>query len=250
MNGNKRQFIILVVCLVVLGVLVAIGFRTSAPEKPLTVEEKVNLPRPSAEVEKLSFSENTKHYEINATYPKTNSDTISLFFKNFITEQVAQFKDDTSWVSETDSASSGSLTLDIEYKIVNSGIVENYVFNINTYTGGAHGIQAIRTFTYDKTGELLTLADMFSNGLEGLKVYAVAVQKELSKRPGIDTKWLQDGSSPTEENYSAFIATDQGLTVIFSPYQVAPYSEGTIEITVPVSAFAKVANPEVFPPNL
>jgi hypothetical protein len=250
MNTNKRQIITLIICVAILAALVAIGFKTSVPTPLPTPEETAALPWPSREVEKLSVNEKTEHYDINASYPKTNSESISLFFKNFIENQISVFKEDTSWVNDIESASSQSLTLDIDYKIVESDTVENYVFNINSYTGGAHGMQVIQTFAYDKTGQLLTLSNMFFGSKNGLSTLSSLVQKELLKRPGADPKWISDGAGPVEENYSAFIATNEGLTILFGPYQVAPYSDGTIEISIPVDAFAKVANPTIFPPKL
>ncbi len=250
MNTNKRQIITLIVCVAILAVLVVIGFHTSVPTPEPTAEETAALPWPSKEVEKLSIHEKTDHYDISASYPKTNSDSISLSFKSFIEDQISQFKEDTSWVGDVESASSQSLTLDIDYKVVDSVTVNNYVFNIDSYTGGAHGMQVMRTFSYDKTGQLLTLANMFSNGIDGLKTLAAATQKELLKRPGADSKWITDGAGPVEDNYAAFIVTNEGLTILFGPYQVAPYSDGTIEMSIPLSAFAKVANPAIFPPKL
>lgn len=246
--NNKRQLIIGLVAMVILGVFIAIGFRTSEPKPAVTTDQSVGAPWPSQEIEKLTVSEETEHYSISAVYPMVVSESITNSLKNFIDGEISQFKDDTSWVNEIESASSGSLSLDISYQAVASKTVQNYIFSINSYTGGAHGMQVRKTFSYDKTGQLLGISSVFTNGLSGLETLSTLVKKELMKREEADFKWISDGASPKEDNYSSFVITDTGITILFDPYQVAAYSEGSIDVAIPVSAFAKIASPQVFRP--
>ena len=249
--NNKRHIILPIVSVVVLATLIIIGFRTSDTKEtilPTTEEEATSAPWPSAEVEKVSTNEKTQNYNITASYPKTNSDSISTYFKSYVEDQITQFKEDTSWVNDVESASSQILTLDIDYKAVNGDTVQNYVFSTNSYTGGAHGLQLRKTFSFDKGGQLLNISNLFSNGLDGLNTLATLVQKELMKKEWADAKWIADGASPREENYASFIVTNTGVTVLFDPYQVAAYAYGPVDVDIPVTAFAKVANPEVFRP--
>ncbi len=57
---------------------------------------------------------------------------------------------------------------------------------------------------------------------------------------------INDGTAPTEANFQNFIVTDSGVTFIFDPYQVAPYSSGTQTVEVPLSVFKSVASSDVF----
>jgi hypothetical protein len=58
----------------------------------------------------------------------------------------------------------------------------------------------------------------------------------LIKKLGTSEKETIDaGTTVEQENFSVFEVTDNGLVVIFNPYQVAPYSAGIIEITIPWS---------------
>ena len=247
--SNKKRIVVLIFSLLILGVFIAIGFHTSTPAPVISpnVEDSEAKPWPSGEVEKMSVNEKTNSYTITAAYPKTNSDSISMHFFNYIEDQISQFKEDTSWVNEIGSASDGALTLDIDYKSENSDLVQNYIFSISSYTGGAHGLQVRKTFSYNRTGQLLTTSDLFVNGIEGLKTLSSLVQKELLKREGADANWIADGAGPKEDNYSSFVITNTGVTVLFDQYQVAPYSDGSIDIFIPATAFNKVANPELFP---
>jgi hypothetical protein len=245
--SNKKRIIVLIVSVLILGAFIAIGFQTSEPTVPPTAEDLESQPWPSEEVEKLNVSEKTDSYTITAIYPKTNSDSISMNFYNYVNEQISQFKQDTSWIGEVGSASEGALTLDIDYKSENGSLVQNYIFSTSSYTGGAHGLQVRKTFSYNKTGQLLSISNLFSNGISGLKTLSALVQKELMKREGADAKWIEDGAGPVEENYTSFVVSDTGVTILFDQYQVAPYSDGPIDIFIPVTDFVKVANPEIFP---
>lgn len=243
---SKTQLIIFIIALGLLGGFLFFGSKTTTPKQDLAVEQAV---WPSREVEKIPFAEETEYLTITAQYPKTASDAITTYFKSFTDEQVAQFKQDTSWVETAgEYAPSAKLSLDISYTEAWSKTVHTYIFSVNLYTGGAHGMQVRKTFAFNQQGQLLTISNLFSNGLDGLASFSKLVQAELLKREGVEKDWVRDGASPKEENYKSFVVTDEGITVLFDPYQVAPYAFGTVDITIPKEAFMKTANPVIFPP--
>lgn len=241
---TKKQLISFIVAVIVIVGFVVLGFHTSTEEPRVVPTSTDQIPNPSQEVSTVTVKEKTEHYTIEAVYPKTNSDAITEYFKNYVDTQIAQFKDDTSWVGEVESAADSQLTLDITYKSFPSALVQNYVFNVSSYTGGAHGMLVRKTFSFNKEGQLLSISSMFKNGLDGLSTFASLSQKELLKREGAQADWIKDGAAAKEENYQSFIVTDTGVTVLFDPYQVAPWSDGTIDITIAFSSFKTIANPE------
>jgi hypothetical protein len=243
---TKKQFISFFVALAILIGFVVLGFRTSTEQPHVVPTSTDQIPNPSQEVDKVTVHEQNAHYTIDAVYPKTNSDAITTYFKNYVDDQIAQFKDDTSWVNDTPSAADSLLTLDISYTSAPSALVQNYIFSVNSYTGGAHGMQVRKTFSFNKEGQLLTVSSLFKNGLDGLSTFAALAQKELLKREGAQESWITDGAGAKEENYQSFVVMDTGVKVLFDPYQVAPYSDGSIDITIPLSSFKSIANPELF----
>lgn len=242
---SKKQLIFFIVAVAALTGFIVIGFNTSTPKTDTAEEQAV---WPSREVEKVTINDATAGYSvITAAYPKTASDSITMYFKSFVDEQIKQFKDDTSWVADQpDSAQAQSLSLDISYTSVQATNVQTYVFLVNTYTGGAHGMQVRKTFSFNKEGQLLTISNVFTNGVDGLSTFAKVVQKNLLSREGIEASWVTDGAAVKEENYSAFIVNDSSITILFDPYQVAPYSFGPVDVVVPLKSFAKIANPALF----
>lgn len=249
---TKKQLALFTIAVLALVAFIVIGFRTSGTADPeATQDQPVDVATalwPSREVEKVSVDQKTTYANITGSYPKTASDSITMYFKSFAEEQVGQFLDDTSWAGEVQSAASDNLTLDITYKSVQSSTVQTYIFTVNSYTGGAHGLQFRKTFSFNKEGQLLTLSNLFSNGFDGLPTFAKAVQKELLKRPGAQADWIADGAGAKEENYRSFVVTDTGITILFDPYQVAPWSDGAIDISIPVASAGSTIKKDFWPP--
>lgn len=223
--------------------------------------ESVNVPEttpvsttptewPSAKVKDVVISDKASYYTIDAVYPQVKDDVITGYFKNFVDSAIASFKDDTSWAAGDGAnaapAEAGALSLDIKYTEQKSAAADNYVFSITTYTGGAHGLQATKTFSFSPTGQQIMLAALFKNGITGLKTIAPYVRQTLAQQPGADTQMINDGTAPTADNFQNFVITDDGLTFIFDPYQVAPYAAGTQTVKVPLSVFKSIASTDVF----
>ncbi|MGH8190397.1 MAG: RsiV family protein [Rhodanobacteraceae bacterium] len=138
-------------------------------------------------------------------------------------------------------------------------------------TGGAHPNPVQAAFVFDrKAGKLITLDDLFADPDAARKALANVAHDTLLKKfmanapkPGEGSpetlrQWksnmvqmLNDGTKPTTVNYSVFVvragddanAPSPGLTLVFPPYQVAPYVYGTQTVDVPASVFAKFLKP-------
>lgn len=138
-------------------------------------------------------------------------------------------------------------------------------------TGGAHPIPVQAAFAFDrKAGRLIALDDLFAQPEAARKALANFARDTLLKKfmsnapkPGEGspeaarewkanmTQMLNDGTKPTTVNYSVFVvragnasdAPSPGLSLIFPPYQVAPYVFGTQTVDVPAGVFAKFLKP-------
>ncbi|HLI17426.1 MAG TPA: DUF3298 domain-containing protein [Rhodanobacteraceae bacterium] len=138
-------------------------------------------------------------------------------------------------------------------------------------TGGAHPIPVQAAFVFDrKAGKLIALDDLFVQPDAARKALANFAHDALLKKfmanapkpgdgsPEAIREWkantvqmLNDGTKPTTVNYSVFVvragatpdAASPGLTLVFPPYQVAPYVYGTQTVDVPASVFAQFLKP-------
>lgn len=129
-----------------------------------------------------------------------------------------------------------------------------------TYGGGVHSNYACLSANYDlATGNSLTLADILldeaaANGLCDLIIVQLdsikdeyylydGYERTVSERYGtvFDTTWEPTG---------AWYLSKEGLGIYFSPYDIAPYAAGTIEVTIPYADLAGILKPDFFPAEL
>jgi hypothetical protein len=141
----------------------------------------------------------------------------------------------------------------------------------NVDTGGAHPAPVEGSFVFDHgANRVITLADLFTQPDGARKALADFAHATLAKRllanapapsdasRAANREWktnmqqmLDYGTQPTSVNFALFVvragasnaAASPGLTLVFPPYQVAPYSAGTQTVDVPASVFAAFLKP-------
>lgn len=94
----------------------------------------------------------------------------------------------------------------------------------------------------EKTGRLLSLADIFVDGYESqLKALLLDALKE---KTGLTTNqalhnqgYLRSMEIYVPEN---FILSDTAITFVYNPDEIAPYSLGSIELTIGMPALEKL----------
>jgi len=108
------------------------------------------------------------------------------------------------------------------------------------YLGGAHGLPVWEGYTFDlETGERLLLPDIISNTEEELKDIVTGYFGEMiDKEP--DEYWA-DAKETVHDiitmETTDFALTDDGIRFYMHPYNIAAYSAGFPEVTVPYSEF-------------
>ncbi|SFU69128.1 Protein of unknown function [Pustulibacterium marinum] len=104
------------------------------------------------------------------------------------------------------------------------------------YTGGAHGYTAINYLNIDpKTGKLLENSELFKD----VSKFTQQAEKLFRQKEKIsDTTnlsnagyWFENDKFVLPNNIGI---TDKNLVLFYNPYEVAPYSEGPIEISIPL----------------
>lgn len=111
------------------------------------------------------------------------------------------------------------------------------VFEIWTYTGGAHGNLDIITLNYSLiTGQRLNFVDIFEDVDKALSLLSDHSRQVLSRRlaGGRMDQWILDGTVQDVNNFSSIGLTRQGVRVYFQPYQVAAWAAGAQEVDIPL----------------
>jgi len=106
---------------------------------------------------------------------------------------------------------------------------------INSYlnTGGAHGNMTISFLNFNsQTGQLLRLDEHIKNKTDFIKLaekYLNIILQESSNENGFDNYFFgKDFHLPENIGFS-----DDGVILLYNVYEIAPYSEGIIEFTIP-----------------
>lgn len=132
-------------------------------------------------------------------------------------------------------------------------------------TGGAHPQPIVEVLHYDRANDrMLDPATLTASpaALEALALriragLTASLDARLAALPGKDRSdagatlatMINDGTGPEAANFARFVpersdATVSGLRFLFPAYQVAPYSDGLQEVTVPLAELAPWLGPE------
>ena len=112
----------------------------------------------------------------------------------------------------------------------------SYAMDVYEYTGGAHGNRYLLIQNYDlETGDMVNEQDLFIDDyyepLKTLLLNALIAQTDNaeSKR---DLRRMGYSVADVVPNEN-FYVTQEGITYVYNPYEIAPYAMGCIEIFLP-----------------
>ncbi len=242
---TKKAIGIIGLCAVV-GVLIYVAL--GQKQVPVLVPE----PGPvvfSVTSNSVTITEEKEFYTIDVTYPETSFSTVTADLKTFATDTITKWKQQTNIENLTPEeiemfglGDGRTYGLWISYQETVSAHAVSYLVAVSTYEGGAHPNTGYISFIYDETGNRLELADLFRSDANYLDRLSTLSRKELSAREFAEAGMIDAGTEPTVENFSVFIIENTGLTLVFSPYQVAPYAAGEQLVTIPWNQFSDLLN--------
>lgn len=162
-------------------------------------------------------------------------------------------------------------TLALDFDIArNTSDFVSVLGNGGEYTGGAHALPIQASFNWHRSdGKLVTLPDLFVDANAALHALsdesrrqlqgrfetrlrdegAAVPAKELASNIASMKDWVEKGTEPSAENFDVFLVDGLdtqaiGLTLIFPPYQVASYADGSQQIEVPAKVFYTLLKPQ------
>ncbi len=114
-----------------------------------------------------------------------------------------------------------------------------------TFTGGAHGMT---TTTYNvvdmQSGKMLTLKDLFAEADH--PTINTMLRRQLADDLGCNIEQLASKNYETDNIVvdDNFVLGDTSITWLYNPYDIAPYSIGSVTISLPYRAIAGYLTPE------
>lgn len=133
---------------------------------------------------------------------------------------------------------------------------------IESYTGGAHGSLVLEPVTVDRATGMMLRLDAFLGGPGGSDAL-IDIARQLARRIAEmahggdpDEAWARNIRAATRpdlavlQNFTLVAGEDGRIAAFafhFAPYEVAPFSAGPIEITVPAELFRGGLKPGLAP---
>jgi hypothetical protein len=150
--------------------------------------------------------------------------------QNLINSDIAKYIDSFKSAFDDGRIMNGGISYKIKYEDDN---VVSLTLTDFRYFGGVHGYHTIHGLVYDKkTGERLPLTNYLNITPQQLRSSVSSGWAKIlnSKEDTIkDSKLLRPITQIPEEYY---LSGDGSISLIFQTYTLAPFSEGTLHITV------------------
>jgi hypothetical protein len=193
-------------------------------------------------------------YSINAKYPQiegaksAGAANFNNAVKALIMKEVGEFKKSIrGWDTKGIGSEVGSY-LETDYEVmIDNGNLISVAFGENSYyAGAAHPNHNALVVNYDlKSARTLRLAELFKPGSKYLSVISKYCIADLKKQMGgdADDRWIREGAGGSLKNYKNWTVTEQGLTILFDPYQVASYAAGPQKVDIPYAALKGIVAP-------
>lgn len=126
--------------------------------------------------------------------------------------------------------------------------------NYSVYYGGVHPSYITDSVTYDlSTGKTLNLGNILADSCTSSDLYTLV---DTALAPDADAlyfdyqDWLQDIFSVDLNKITNWYFSRAGLCFHFAPYEIAPYSSGTIIATIPYEQLEGILTEEFYPTEL
>ena len=174
----------------------------------------------------------TEKYTMKISYPITHNKEIDKKIVKYVTDKKSEFIEETK-NSEDDFKY--DFIADYNYDLYNN--IKYIHQTIYTFTGGNHYIRDDQQININAKSQVVKLEDYFNvdNYLDTIAYYSKLYLEKYFKENEIDydEEWVDEGLKTVEGNYQFFAFNEDGLKILFVPYQVGPWAVGEISITIP-----------------
>lgn len=182
--------------------------------------------------EEVHILESTDNYDLKIDYPNVKNKKIKKKIDEYVKEQKDNFLNNVKEIEDLEQPKYDfNLSVNVnDYK----NITHVYMLTF-AYTGGAHYTRDDTSLYFDnKTKEFVDLKYFFKDEEAFKKLSSIAYYYVLKlEDKTFDELWVKRGTDPTIDNYRHFNFKDEGLEILFPPYQIASWADGEIKITIP-----------------
>jgi hypothetical protein len=153
-----------------------------------------------------------------------------------------QAADVEDWRAKTEPSFSSGLIVKYGVGTTEKGFASVRLEISPYFAGAAHPNFFYIVINYDVVNQkFLKLSDLFKPGSNYIEKIAAYCKQDLLKQ-GIQD-FFPEGILPKEENFSNWNLTNDGLQILFNPYQVTPWVMGPQKVTIPYTELQYISLP-------
>ena len=180
--------------------------------------------------------ESTDYYDLKIDYPEFDNKKIKEKVMAYIDKQKKAFINDVNASMNIETIGKYDFNLSVTSSERNDITYVNMI--TYSYTGGAHYIRDDYSIYWDNSSKTFIDLKYFFIDEEGFKeitklAYYYVINLGKKENKNFDELWVKRGTDPTIDNYRHFKFTDNGLEIMFPPYQVSSWADGQINIIIP-----------------
>ena len=184
--------------------------------------------------EGYNFKDETDKYIININYPRTDIKEVNDNVKKIIDQEKETFIKESEQLNTETSIKSSFTSESITYQY-NEIYYVYTIINISK-DNNQNNIKYIST-NYDNNEKKFIKMKNILNDEQSFKQLSIITKHNLKKYANehkikIEEKVLEQITNPKEENYEHFYFNEEGINIIYTPYQIENILE-QIEITIP-----------------
>lgn len=134
---------------------------------------------------------------------------------------------------------------DAETSAVFCGEIISVCLRRSSYTGGAHPNCYTESFLFDLgTGQFTDSIQLADNPAAFLSGTAELLLEKAEDHPAYDSFWQDYTDLIARWNEGTVLFDSEGMTVVYSPYEIAPYGMGAVELRLDWEELAPLLGPD------
>lgn len=134
---------------------------------------------------------------------------------------------------------------DAETSAVFCGEILSVCLRRGSYTGGAHPNSYVSGYLFDlASGQFTDCIQLADNPAAFLSGAAELLLEKAEDHPAYDSFWQDYADLTARWNEGTVLFDGEGMTVVYSPYEIAPYGMGEVELRLDWEELAPLLGPD------
>ena len=192
--------------------------------------------------------ENGNKYAITYAVPNNSNSKFIEYVNSQIsktnTSDISAVKEAGKNLSEIENSSLYAEYISF-YDIHKAGDLTSVVTTNYIYTGGAHGLTVLNSYTgFDNSNEVITVDKLFKESIDGIKILKDKINSKIDEN---SSEYFENAKNTVNsKNTFDYYIDGNNVVIYFSPYEIAPYAYGIPKFSINVDELKDTLKPEIY----